>query len=123
MAMGLYVHGVELHPGMRLQIDERGDELRPGRYESRDPVVWELVALRSRKADEAYYEVASGRTYSLAQVMRRAKLQRKEASGDLVQLPAGSDYLVVREYQSGRLLGHRCYSVDMLAQIREIKIL
>ncbi len=119
--MALYWQDTEIRPGMLLEIDEFNYEVRneSGR---RARVVWEIIALDAKKRDEAYYEPATGKKFAMKKVMKSRKLAAKLQAGTLVQIPACTDFLVVREYHDGTAALMRCYSLDMLANIRDFRI-
>ena len=84
---------------------------------------WRSPSIPSRRKAEDYYEPGAGKCHSVEELMRRKKLQRKMEAGELVQIPASSDYLVLREYHDDRFAGFRCYSVDMLGLLRDVEVI
>ena len=106
---------------MLLEVDEFNYEVRndSGR---RAKVVWEIIALDSKQRDEAYYEPDTGKKFQMKKVMKSRKLAAKLQAGTLIQIPACTDFLVVREYHDGTAALMRCYSLDMLANIRDFRI-
>ncbi len=106
---------------MWLEVEEYNYEVRNA-YGGRARILWKIEGLDSKHGDEAYYEPATGKKYSMKKVLRRRKHAEKLRSGELIQLPACSDFLVVQEYHDGNPAYKRCYSLDMLANIRSIRI-
>jgi len=119
--MALYWQDTEITPGMLLEVEELNYEVRNSSG-GRARVVWKICALEQKKGDEAYYEPASGKKYSIKKVMKRSALSAKLESGALIQIPASTDFLVVQEYHDGVPAFKRCYSLDMLATIRSIRV-
>ena len=119
--MGLYWKDIEITPGMILEVDEENYEVfdETGR---RARIAWKILALLHRSGDEAYYDTATGKTFSLRKAMNSRRLLRKRNTGILVQIPACTDYLVVEEFHDGASAFKRCYSVDMLGLIRDMRI-
>ena len=62
--MALYWQDTEIKPGMLLEVDEFNYEVRndSGR---RARVVWEIIGLDTKRRDEAYYEPATGKKFSM----------------------------------------------------------
>lgn len=120
--MGLYWKDIEITPGMILEVEEENYEVldESGR---RARIIWKILAIRERTGDEAFYAVDTGRTYSLRKALKNRRLLRKKDEGTLVQIPACTDYLVVEEFHNGTTAFKRCYSVDMLGLIRNMKII
>ena len=120
--MELYWKDTRIEPGMRLRVVEHGNDVirSDGR---RAKVTWDILDIRSREEGEHYYEVSTGKRYTLKKVMRSGKLRKKSQSGDLINIPASSDYLVVRESHDGEQAEYRCFSVDMLGLLRYVEIL
>ena len=119
--MGLYWNGIEITAGMVLEVEEYNYEVRNSSG-GRARVLWKVLGLDSKQGAEAYYEPATGKKYSMKKVLRRRALAEKLRSGEVVQLPACSDFLVVEEFHDGKPAFKRCYSLDMLANIRSIRI-
>ncbi|MFP4564220.1 MAG: hypothetical protein ACLFRY_13030 [Spirochaetia bacterium] len=119
--MGLYWKDIEITPGMILEVEEENYEVftEDGR---RARIAWKILALRERTGNDAYYDTDTGRTYALRKVMKSRGLLRKRDTGSLVQIPACTDYLVVEEFHDGKPAFTRCYSVDMLGLIRDMRI-
>ncbi len=120
--MILYWKNKEISPGTLLRIEERDNDVRRADG-SRAEVTWRILDIRSRGQGEDYLEPAAGTCHSVEKLMKRRKLQRKMEAGELVQIPASSDYLVVREYHDDRFAGFRCYSVDMLGLLRDVEVI
>jgi hypothetical protein len=113
--MELYWKNLRIEPGITVEVDENDDAL------SRKRVVWKIIDIAANTKQHAFYELGSGRTYPLESVMKKRKLQKKQASGTLIQIPPSSDFLVVQRYHDGEEIGYFCYSVDLLSRIRDIR--
>ena len=120
--MELYWKDTPIRPGVKLRVVEQGNEIinADGRMAK---VTWEILDIRSREEGEHYYEVSTGKRYTMRKVMRSGKLQKRAQSGNLVNIPASSDYLVVKESHDDVTAGYRCFSVDMLGLLRYVEIL
>jgi hypothetical protein len=120
--MGLYWKDIEITPGMTLEVVEENYEVftEDGR---RARITWRILALRERAGNDAFYDTETGKTFSLRKVMKNRRLLRKKDEGILVQIPACTDYLVVEEFHDDKPAFKRCYSVDMLGLIRDMRIL
>ena len=81
-----------------------------------------ILSFGSRKSDDAYIDYSSGKQYPLEKVLKKRKLQNKLKEGELLQMPAGSDFMVVQEYHDGNEIYKRCCNLDMLATVRNIRI-
>jgi len=125
--MGLFWKDIEIQAGMLLEVEDRFFSPSPGEGVQQLPpgtkVQWKIIDIRKKKTGEAYYETSSGRTYSLSVVMRRSRLRKKESAGELLQIPACTDYLAVEVFHQGTSTGLRCFSLDMLSRLRAVKIL
>lgn len=119
--MALYWQDTEIKPGMLLEVDEHNYEVRNERGR-RARVIWKILALESKQHDEAYYESATGKKFSMKKVMKNRRLAAKLQAGTLIQIPACTDFLVVQEYHDGTAALMRCYSLDMLGNIRDFRI-
>ena len=119
--MEIYWKNRKIEAGTLLQVEERGSEVLD---EDGRPVVvtWRILEIRSRGEGDDYYEPKSGKTYSMQKVMKRRRLRKKKLAGQLVAIPACSDYLVLREYRGGEDAGLRCFSVDMLGLLWDVKV-
>src|SRR6056297_371748 len=119
--MGLFWNDIEIVPGMLLEVDEFNYEVLDDEGR-RAQVVWKILALDTKGRDEAYYEPSTGRKFSMKKVMKSRRLLRRLDIGDLIQIPACTDFLVVQEYHNRKPALMRCYSLDMLGNIRDIRI-
>lgn len=119
--MALYWQDTEIKPGMLLEVDEHNYEVR-NRHGRRARVVWKILALESKQRDEAYYETDTGKQFTMKKVMKNRKLAAKLQTGTLIQIPACTDFLVVQEFHDGSAALLRCYSLDMLGNIRDFRI-
>jgi len=120
--MELYWNETLLKPGMLIRVDERNYQVlnAEGR---RAQVVWEILGLDTKKGDAAYYDPDSGKSYSMRKLMKSRRLQMRLEQGTIIQIPACTEFLVVREYHDGVPAFKRCYSVDMLANISDFRII
>ncbi len=117
--MSLYWKNIEIVPGMMLDVDMLHHEA----FNSRGAPVrirWKILSFGSRTGDDAYIDYTSGKKYPMKQVVRKKRLQKKLEREELLQLPAGSDFLVVQEYHDGEAVYKRCYNLDMLQTVREM---
>jgi len=119
--MGLFWNDIEIVPGMLLEVDEFNYEVLDDEGH-RAQVVWKILALDTKGRDEAYYQPSTGRKFPMKKVMKSRKLLRQLDNGDLIQIPACTDFLVVQEYHNRKPVLKRCYSLDMLGNIRDIKM-
>jgi len=120
-AMGLFWNDIEIVPGMLLEVDEFNYEVLDDEGR-RAQVVWKILALETKGRDEAYYQPSTGRKFSMQKVMKSRKLLKKLDLGELIQIPACTDFLVLQEYHNSKPVLMRCYSLDMLGNIRDIRI-
>jgi hypothetical protein len=120
--MELYWKNRRIAAGTLLEVREQGNELldTEGRLIRR---IWEIIEIRARTEDEAYYDPKKKRTYSMRQVMGKRRLRRMQEAGEFVQIPASSEYLVIKEYHTDFFSGFRCFSVDMLGLLSEVKFI
>lgn len=119
--MSLFWNDTEILPGMLLEVEEFNSELSL-LDDTAVQVRWKILELKSKGKNEAFYEPGTGKSYSIRKVMKSRSLLRRQAAGKILQIPACTDYLVVQEYHDGKIAGMRCYSLDMLDQIRRVKI-
>lgn len=119
--MSLYWKELEIVPGMLLDVDLLNHEVF---NEAGKPVVirWKILSFGNRKNDDAYMDYSTGKKYPLAKVVKKRRLQAKLNSGELLQLPPGSEFMVVLEFHDGDEAGKRCYSLDMLQTVRNISV-
>lgn len=119
--MSLYWKDFEIVPGMVLAVDPFQQEIFNNIGK---PVViwWEILSFESRNSDEAYFDYSTGKKYSLEKVIKKKKLQTKLANNELLQLPACSDFMVVHEYHDEVKVYKRCYNLDMLGTLRNIRL-
>ncbi len=120
--MELYWKNKRIAAGTMIEVRERGNELTDseGRLIRR---IWEILEIRVREEDEAYYEPLKRKTYTMRQVMGKRRLRGRQEAGKLVQIPASSEYLVVKEHQNDRFVGFRCFSLDMLGLLTEVRFI
>ncbi len=119
--MELYWKDMRLVPGTLLRIEERGNDIFD---ETGVPVEirWRILEIRARGEGEDYLDPYTGKSFSLRKVLKRRKLQRKREQGELVDVPASSDYLLLRVYHNGASVGYRCFSIDMLGILYRVEI-
>jgi hypothetical protein len=119
--MELFWKDIKIKPGMTLEVEEFNDAAsnEPGKPVR---VRWKIIDIKPNPHQHAYYEVGTGKTYTLESVMKKRKLFKKHSSGELIQIPPSSDFLVVQRYHDGDAAGKHCYSVDLLSHIRNVKI-
>ena len=119
--MGLYWKDIEIVPGMLLSVEF----IRPEAY-NRDGEVaavwWKILSFDSRDSSDAYIDYACGKKYPLEKVVRKRRLQARLERGELLQLPSGSDFMIVQEFHDGEPVYKRCYNLDMLHTIRNIRV-
>ncbi len=120
--MGLYWKNIEIIPGMRLSVDLLHNE-----FVNDDgfavAVEWEILSFGTRSQDEAYIDFAGGKKYPMEKVVKKKRLQARLERGELLQLPAGSEFMIVQEYHDGSAVFKRCYNLDMLQTVRSLKVL
>ena len=119
--MSLYWKNIEIVPGMMLDVDLLHHEVF---NDNGSPVRirWKILSFGSRTGDDAYIEYSSGRKYPVKMVVKKKKLQRKLEREELLQLPSGSDFMIVQEYHDGEAVYKRCYNLDLLQAVREIRV-
>ncbi|MBI9104290.1 MAG: hypothetical protein JEY99_17865 [Spirochaetales bacterium] len=119
--MALYWKGIEIVPGMMLEVELYHHEAfdKTGK-----PVAlrWKILSFDSRKSDEAYLDFSKGKKYPLKTVIKKKKLQSKLKNRQLLQLPTGNDFMVVQEYHDKKEVYKRCLSLDLLSTVREIRL-
>jgi hypothetical protein len=119
--MSLYWKDLEIVPGMLLAVEPYQIEIynTAGRPAA---IRWKILSFDSRKSDEAYLEYSTGKKYPLKRVIKKRKLQAKLSRAELLQIPACSDFMVVQEYHDGKEVYKRCYNLDMLGTVRNIRV-
>lgn len=120
--MGLYWKDLEILPGMLLEVelvrpDAFDEEGRPVR------LTWRIFGFGTRLPDDAYLLYKNGKKYPLKKVVKSRHLQSLIGRGQLLQLPSGTDYMVVEEAHNGSSAGMKCCNLDMLATVRSIRVL
>lgn len=118
----LYWKNTKIEAGTLLQVEERGNEVLD-EYGRSAVVTWKILEIRSRGEGDDYYDPEAGKTYSMQKVMKRRRLRKKNLAGELLSVPACSDYLVLREYHNRKDAGMRCFSVDMLGLLWDVRVL
>lgn len=118
----LYWKDLEIIPGMLLEVDLLQNEVFSS---NGNPVRlwWKIMSFGSRNNDEAYLDYSTGKKYALKKVIKKRKLQAKLSQAELLQLPACSEFMVVQEFYDGESADKRCYNLDMLATVRNIKVI
>ncbi|MBI9106392.1 MAG: hypothetical protein JEZ04_06555 [Spirochaetales bacterium] len=118
--MSLYWKDLEIVPGMMLAVDQYQHEA----FDSAGnpvAVMWKILSFGSRTSNEAYLDYSTGKKYPLEKVIKKKKLQAR-LNRDILQLPACSDFMVVQEYHDGKEVYKRCYNLDMLVTVRNIRV-
>ena len=121
LTMGLYWKDIEIVPGMLLEMDMLHNEVFNSDGEAL-PIRWRILSFDSRKSDDAYIDYNTGRKYPMAKVIKKRRLQALLERNILLQLPAGSDFMIVEEFHGGETAGLRCYNLDMLQTVRNIRV-
>ena len=119
--MSLYWKDIEIIPGMLLEMDfihheafnDCGEPVR---------VRWKIISFGSREPDDAYLDCTTGKKYPMQKVLKKKKLQSKLQREELLQLPSGSDFMVVQEFHDGEKVFKRCCNLDMLQTVRNIRV-
>lgn len=120
--MSLYWRDVEIKPGMLLAVDL----YRPEVYNSAGRptgIRWKILSFESRDSDDAYYDYLTGKKYSLKKVIKNKRLQARLSRNQLLQIPACIEFMAVQEFHDGLEAYKRCYNLDMLATVRNIRII
>ena len=120
--MKLYWKDTEIGPGSLLRVVEHDYEVI-NNFDRRAEITWRITEIRTRGNDEDYYEPKTGKTFPVKKVMKTRRLHRKQQSGELVQIPPCTNYLVIKEFHDGGLALWRCYNVDMLGLIQKVEVL
>jgi len=120
--MGLYWKELEIVCGMLLELDLYHHEVinSEGKFAN---IMWKVISFGSRKNDEAYLEYSNGKKYPIKKVIKNKRLQGKLNRKELLHIPACSDFMVVQEYHDGKEVLKRCYNLDMMGAIRNIRII
>jgi len=119
--MGLYWKDIEILPGMLLDVELYHHDVTDS---AGNPVAirWKILSFGTRKEGEAYYDYATGKKYTLQRVLKSRRLQVKLNRSEILQLPTGSEFMVVQEYHGDEDVFKRCYSLDMLGIVRNIRL-
>jgi hypothetical protein len=118
--MKLYWKDTEIPIGSKLQVIESGgDKL---------PKIWEILEIREKKNADEYYDPSSGKSHPLTKVMKNKRLFRKSSAGELLQIPPCSYFLVLEETAAAETAGggtavKKCFNVDFLSTLRDVKTL
>ena len=119
--MGLYWKDIEIIPGMLLDMDFLHHEAFNEDGHAM-PVRWRIFSFGVRGGNEAYIDFASGKKYPMEKVVKKRRLQKKLERAEILQLPSGSDFMIVEEFHGGESMGKRCYNLDMLQSVRNIRV-
>jgi len=120
--MSLYWKEIEIVPGMLLAVELfQYDVLNSNGAPA--AIQWKILSFGSRNCDEAYIDYTTGKKYSMKRVIKKKKLQIKAELEELLQLPAGRDFMIVQVYHDEEAVYKRCYSLDMLQTIRNIRVI
>ncbi len=120
--MSLYWKELEILPGMLLEVEM----LRPDIFNDAGFSVslrWRVLSFHRRGCHDAYIEYPKGKMYPLKKVVKSRGLQKKLTAGTLLQIPAGTDFMVVQEYQDGEEWAKKCFSLDMLGTVGQIRVI
>ncbi len=117
--MSLYWKDIEIIPGMLLDVEFLRHEAY-GKDGEPLAVQWKILYFGSRDSIDAYIEYSSGKKYPLQKVLKKKRLQSKIEQGELLQLPSGTEFMIVQELHGGKEVFKRCYNLDMLHMIRNI---
>ncbi len=82
---------------------------------------WMILSFGSKTGDDAYLDYHTGKKYPLKKVIKNRRLQARLERGELLQLPAGIDFMVVQEFHNQKEVYKRCYNLDLLATVRNIR--
>ena len=85
-------------------------------------VTWEILSFHSRTDNDTYIDHPKGKMYPLKKVIKNRRLQKKLATGSLLQIPTGTDFMVIREHHNSRS-EKRCINLDMLNHVRNIRVI
>lgn len=86
-------------------------------------ISWKILSFGSRSEDDAYLDWNTGRKHSMKKVIKNRRLRQKLNRLELLQLPAGSEYMLVQEFHDGKEVFKRCYNLDMLQSVRNIRVI
>lgn len=120
--MSLHFKNLEILPGMLLAIEM----LRPEIFNDEGIPVslkWKILSFNRRESNDAYIDYPKGKMYSLKKVVKSRRLQAMRAKGALLQIPPGTDFMVVQEYHDSEEADKRCFSLDMLGTVANIRII
>ena len=120
--MSLYWKDIEIKPGMLLEMDFIHHEA----FNSDGLAVkiqWRVLSFGTRSSNDAYIDYISGKKYPMDRVVKKRRLQSKLERAELLQLPAGTDFMIVQEFHDGEETFKRCCNLDMLQTVRNIKVI
>jgi hypothetical protein len=89
------------------------------------PRLWKVLEIREKNNSDEYYDPLSKRTFPLRKVMKNRRLSAKSEAGDLLHIPPCSYFLVIEEssVSGGEPAKKRCFNVDFLSTLLDVKIL
>ena len=113
--MDLYWKDKQIPLGAALQIIESGGDGYPR--------IWKILEIREKKSSDEYYDPESGKSFPLKKVMKSKRLYRKSREGDLLHIPPCTYYLVLEEADPSGAVKKRCFNVDFLSTLQDVRIL
>ena len=119
--MGLYWKDIEIVPGMTVDVDFLHHEV----FDDEGlplGIRWKILSFGTRSGDEAYIDHAGGRKFSIEKVVKKRRLRSRLERGELLQLPPGTDFMIVEEYHGGVAVFRRCYNLDLLQSVRSLRV-
>lgn len=120
--MGLFWKDLEIIPGMLLEVDLLHHEVFNSDG-ARVSTRWKILSFDSRTSEETYLDYSSGKKYPMKKVIKNRKLRAKLQRAELLQLPSGSNFMVVQVLHNGIEVFKRCYNLDMLGIVRNLRVL
>lgn len=87
------------------------------------PRIWKIMEIREKTSSDEYYDPRSKKSFPLTKVMKNKRLFRKSNEGDLLHIPPCTFFLVIEESLQGGPSKKRCFNVDFLSTLFEVKII
>ncbi len=115
--MDLYWKNIRIPAGASLQVVEAGGDGVPR--------LWKVLEIREKKNGEDYYDPKAGKSHPLKKVLKSRRLFQKKEDGNLLHIPPCSYFLVIEEssVSGGEPARKRCFNVDFLSTLLDVKIL
>jgi hypothetical protein len=115
--MDLYWKDTRVPIGASLQVVEAGGDGLPRR--------WKILEIREKNNSGEYYDPLSKKTFPLRKVMKNRRLFAKSKAGELLHIPPCTCFLVIEEssVSGGKPAKKRCFNVDFLSTLVDVKIL